>query len=347
MKKLNLLLLLTFIVSFSYSQSPSRNSLFIPDIPGYVTLKCDLHMHTVFSDGLVWPDVRIEEAFTEGLDAIAITDHIEYSPHKTDVPVNHSRPYEIASRYAQMAGIILIKGSEITRKMPPGHLNALFIEEPDSLVKDSYEDALLAAKAQGAVIFWNHPGWAPQAPDGIKWYDEHTALVDQNIIDGIEIVNTNEYYPEAFSWCVEQDLAILGNSDIHGTLDGFYRMHGVTHRPMTIVFAKDRSQEGIKEAILSKRSIVWFGDQVIGKEIFIAELVKASLEFHEAHYTAGETEFRKLTNKSCLGFVITADGNDYTLEPYSEIIVRLKTTVEPELKIHNFITEKGELALVL
>ena len=55
----------------------ARTPVNIPDIPGYVTLKCDFHIHTVFSDGLVWPTVRTEEAWRQGLDAIAITDHNE------------------------------------------------------------------------------------------------------------------------------------------------------------------------------------------------------------------------------------------------------------------------------
>jgi hypothetical protein len=53
-----------------------RHEIAIPDIPGYTILKCDLHMHTVFSDGVVWPTVRVEEAWEDGLDAIAITDHM-------------------------------------------------------------------------------------------------------------------------------------------------------------------------------------------------------------------------------------------------------------------------------
>ncbi|MCP5518674.1 MAG: hypothetical protein H7A45_15600 [Verrucomicrobiales bacterium] len=74
----------------------ARTPVNIPDIPGYLTLKCDLHIHTVFSDGSVWPDIRAEEAWREGLDAIAITDHIEYQPHKRDLPTAHNRSYEIA-----------------------------------------------------------------------------------------------------------------------------------------------------------------------------------------------------------------------------------------------------------
>jgi len=69
-----------------------------PDIMGYKTLKCDFHMHTVFSDGQVWPTTRVTEAVRQGLDAIAITDHIEYQPHKDDIPTNHGRPRLLAAR---------------------------------------------------------------------------------------------------------------------------------------------------------------------------------------------------------------------------------------------------------
>ena len=40
-----------------------RHEIHFPNLPGYQTLKCDLHMHTVFSDGEVWPTVRVREAW--------------------------------------------------------------------------------------------------------------------------------------------------------------------------------------------------------------------------------------------------------------------------------------------
>jgi hypothetical protein len=79
-----------------------------------MTLKCDLHTHIVFSDGLVWPTVRVEEAWREGLDAISITDHIKYQPHKHNIPTNFNRSYEIALAPAGERDILLIKGTEIT-----------------------------------------------------------------------------------------------------------------------------------------------------------------------------------------------------------------------------------------
>jgi len=68
-----------------------RKNVVIPNVGEYQVLKCDFHMHTVFSDGHVWPNVRNQETWQEGLDAYAITDHVEYTPHKDDVTVNYNR----------------------------------------------------------------------------------------------------------------------------------------------------------------------------------------------------------------------------------------------------------------
>lgn len=68
---------------------------------------------------------EVGEAWRDGLDAISITDHIEYQPHKQYIPTDHSAAWKIAEPTAANYNIILVKGSEITRKMPPGHFNAL------------------------------------------------------------------------------------------------------------------------------------------------------------------------------------------------------------------------------
>ncbi|MHC4570194.1 MAG: PHP domain-containing protein [Planctomycetota bacterium] len=83
-------------------------------------------MHTVFSDGQVWPTTRVAEAVREGLDAIAITDHIEYQPHKDDIPTNHGRSNQIAEGAAKKSNLLFPLAAEITRSTPPGHFNALF-----------------------------------------------------------------------------------------------------------------------------------------------------------------------------------------------------------------------------
>ena len=154
-----------------------RFILRVPDINGYKVVKCDFHSHTVFSDGLVWPTFRVGEAWADGLDALAITDHIEYQPFENDINNDHNRSYELAKKAAQSAGIILIKGAEITKDMPPGHFNALFLQNAALLDKEDWRQAIAAAHEQGAFIIRNHPGWRGQEKDGIgKWYDEHEEL---------------------------------------------------------------------------------------------------------------------------------------------------------------------------
>src|SRR5450759_218390 len=106
MKKLIFIsLFIVFTGSFVFGQ---RKIVNLPDIPGYVTLKCDFHMHTVFSDGNVWPTVRIDEALRDGLDAIAITDHLEYTPKKDFIPVDFNAAWKIGEGYARERNLILI-----------------------------------------------------------------------------------------------------------------------------------------------------------------------------------------------------------------------------------------------
>ena len=106
----------------------TRNELRLPDIAGYETLTGDFHIHTVFSDGKVWPDVRVNEAWRDGLDVIAVTDHLEYRPHGKKIEGDLNEPYRIAAKRGEQLGILVIPGCEITRQKPVGHINALFIE---------------------------------------------------------------------------------------------------------------------------------------------------------------------------------------------------------------------------
>lgn len=113
-----------------------RRPVRFPDIPGFVTLVCNFHLHTVFSGGTVWPRVRVEEAWREGLDAIAMTEQLEARHHRAEVSGSSNTSFEKAAGRAQELGIILIRGDVITRSMPPGHFNAIFVKDADALAVD-------------------------------------------------------------------------------------------------------------------------------------------------------------------------------------------------------------------
>ena len=260
----------------AFAQNRARTELQFPDLPGYVTLKCDLHMHTVFSDGAVWPTVRVEEAWRDGLDAIAITDHVEYQPNHADVSTNYGRSHEIARVAAEPLGIIVIRAAEITRGEPPGHLNALFLKTIDPLNQTNDEAAVKAAADQGAFIFWNHPGWKQPERKSV-WYAAQGEFYDQGWLKGLEVVNGGDYDPIAHQWCVDKKLAMLANSDVHNPIGMIYDSSEEGHRPVTLVFATERSEEAIKEALFARRSVLYAGRQLIGEEQFLKPLFDGAL----------------------------------------------------------------------
>ncbi|SET28221.1 hypothetical protein SAMN05444285_10974 [Draconibacterium orientale] len=300
MKKFGFIIVL-LVVSSGLLYAQSRRIINIPNISGYQTLKCDLHMHTVFSDGTVWPTVRIEEAWNEGLDAISITDHIEYRPHSIDVVADHNRSYDLAKPLADQSDILLIKGAEITRSMPPGHFNALFITNANLLELDDVQDAVKEARDQGAFLMWNHPCWDAQQPDSVLWWDEHSYFFENDMLHGIEVYNW-EFCPEALDWANEKMLTMLGNSDVHGPMDV-----NDGHRPLTLVFAKSRTIGGIKEALFDGRTAVYFDNTIVGRSEFLEPLFFQSLEFKKTPL--------KLKNKESKVVKITNNSDvDYELE---------------------------------
>jgi len=259
----------------------AQRNVEIPDIPGYRTLKCDFHVHTVFSDGLVWPTVRVQEAVREGLDAISLTEHIEYRPHHSsgDMASTHDRSYDIAAPVAERSDVLLIRGSEITRPMAPGHSNAIFLSDSDPLAADEWRDSYAEAKRQNAFIFWNHPGWQSQQPHETLWWPEHTELEKGGMMHGIEVANGRSYYPEAHQWCIDKGLTMIGASDIHAPIQADYAPD--RHRTITLVFAPERSIEGIRQALDARRTLVYFEDLLIGDAALLKSLFESCVEIVE------------------------------------------------------------------
>jgi hypothetical protein len=289
---LSILLVNLLFAAFAFGQS--RREINFPDILGYKTLKCDLHMHTVFSDGSVWPPVRVDEAWREGLDAISITDHIEYQPHKDDVPTNHGRSHQIAESRARERNMLLIKGAEFTRETPPGHFNAVFINDANALAVEDLLDGVKIANKQGAFVFWNHPGWQPEHKG---WFDFHTTLYENKLMHGIEVVNGDSYYPEAHQWCLEKNLTMMGNTDVHQPFTLLETSPG-NHRSMTLVFARERSIDAVKEALVEGRTTVWFEDQLIGRKKYLDAIFKESVAIGKPYNKYRDTIWVEIKNNS-------------------------------------------------
>lgn len=367
-------LLLLVIISINYSAIYGQKTekytrkIFFPEIDGYKTLLTDFHQHTVFSDGSVWPTIRVEEAIKDGLDAISLTEHLEYQPYSKDIPnPDRNRAYNIAKSFAENKNksldrkLIVINGQEITRSMPPGHINAIFLNDANKLLhpKDSLK-GILAANKQDAFVFWNHPAWPAQRSDGIAKLDEfHKYLIEKKLLHGIEVVNELYYSEEALRLALENDLTIMGTSDIHGLVDWLFKVpddnessNGTLpgHRPVTIIFSKDKSEDGIKDALFAGKTAVFYNELLIGKEENLKPLVEKCLVINnindlELGYSEdGKSTIKKveIKNVSDAPFILK-NLNSFTFETNSDIInimpnsihsISVKTKGEPlnELK---------------
>ena len=333
-RSLIFLFLVLPVAGFSQVHSHALGRKFkFPDIPGYKTLKCDFHQHTVFSDGSVWPDIRVAEALMDGLDAISLTEHLEYQPHKDDIPhPDRNRSYDIAIKEAGAHDLVIVKGSEITRKMPPGHNNAIFLSDPNKLLVSDSIQVFREAKKQGAFTFWNHPNWTPQRKDGMATLtDVHKLLIREKLLDGIEVVNDQTFSVEALQIALDNNLTIMGNSDIHKLVDWDFKVPEGGHRPITLVFAKERTAESIKDALMNRRTVAVFKDLLIGRNEFLIPLIENSLKVSSAKYIGKYNvlgvEIENLSGTA----IILQNQSKYTLHNNNDLVTLKageKTTVE-------------------
>ena len=365
-------------------------SIDFPDPEGYVTLVADLHTHTVFSDGDVWPTIRIEEARKDGIDVISFTEHLEYQPHIEDIPhPDRNRSFELGQLAVSNSDLMVIRGAEITRQInddlkAPGHINAVFIQDANKLYRydasrkeealaqfrpqatihspaEEYnaiarlwpaEQAMQEANAQSAFVFWNHPAWFAQRPDGIATLENiHKQFIADGLLHGIEVVNMHWFSEAALQIALDNNLTILGTSDVHQLIDWDYEPHHGGHRPVTLILAETNTEASVKEALFARRTVVWFNDLLIGEERNVAPLLKASLTIASASYTPDttilEVTFRNVSDATFqlknLSSYTFAEDDDYLVIPqHSETMIPVNVidrlaTVELEFEVLNAI----------
>ena len=353
MKNINILLLFLFSVDiFSVGEVFVINDykdmdriINFPNTEKYKVIVADLHTHSVFSDGAVWPNVRVEEAVRDGIDLLAITEHLEYQPHIDDIPhPDRNRSFDIAEDIAKNKDLTVINGAEITRMFPPGHINAIFIEDANKLIYldetkiseakeilkevpeeslTNYEDlswledaalaslwpvksALIEARNQNAFTFWNHPAWSSEEFIGQPMLREiHKEFFRDNLLHGIEVANGDGYSEEAFRIALEYGLTVIGTSDVHGLIDWDYPSSIGAHRPVTLILSESNSSDAIKSSLFSGKTVVWFKNNLIGLENNILELTNSYLKAKKVEILENSDIARvEIENVSDMRFII-------------------------------------------
>jgi len=353
MKKINILLLFLFSIDiFSVGEvfvindyKDMERIINFPNTEKYKVIVADLHTHSVFSDGAVWPNVRVEEAVRDGIDLLAVTEHLEYQPHIDDIPhPDRNRSFDIAEEIAKNKDLTVINGAEITRMFPPGHINAIFIQDANKLIYldeakiseakeilkevpeeslTNYEDlswledaalaslwpvksALIEARNQNAFTFWNHPAWSSEEFIGQPMLREiHKEFFRDNLLHGIEVANGDGYSEEAFRIALEYGLTVLGTSDVHGLIDWDYPSSIGAHRPVTLILSESNSSDAIKSSLFSGKTVVWFKNNLIGLENNILELTNSYLKAKKVEILENSDIARvEIDNVSDVRFII-------------------------------------------
>jgi hypothetical protein len=321
--------------------SSTRSLQFPKTSSGAVPLAVDLHTHSVFSDGDVWPSVRVWEARKDALFALAVTEHLEYQPHKQDIPhPDRNRSFQVAKEASAGKNVasdnpLIINGAEITRSMPPGHVNAVFLTDANTLLKDAPEAAIKSANDQGAFVFWNHPYWVAQRPNGVaQLTDMHRKLIKDGQLHGIEVANALDYSTEAFQIALDNNLVVIGTSDIHGLIDYEYDIANGQHRTSTLVLAKEASEAALREALFAGRTVAYFKHTLIGRQAHVRDVVAGALKLKKGEYVDKDSTVLhiELANAAPTPLTLRLVGGGSFYDATNLVIVPARKSLKLQLK---------------
>ena len=323
-----------------------RKEIILPQVNGYTVLKADLHTHTIFSDGRVAPNYRASEAWQDGLDVMAVTEHLEnrscenwmveytqkYNGGKHKAAINNNigskpldkngimvdlnYPVEMAKKEGAIHGLLIIPGIEITRNgARVGHFNALFTTDNNAIHDPDPVQAVRNAKAQGALVMHNHPGWRRT---NLVPTETEATLYAEGLVDGIEVVNTDEFYPAIIDRARENNYFIAANSDIHGSTALDFRLQGYD-RPMTLIFAKEKTLESIREAFEARRTLAYGFNTLSGDEQLLKDFFAAGMKVSIIR-TSSRSVHLAVTNMTSIPYLLTRAGeNIKRLQPFHTV----------------------------
>ena len=359
-----------------YNYPAFRTEIILPQVKGYNIYKGDFHVHTIYSDGEVTPRERVREAWYDGLDIIAITDHLEirtyekfmlkalqpYSKdgqpfvyanagagNKTDkdAPMlcNLNAGYEEALGYIEKEElpIMVIRGTEIWRKPSEiGEYNAIFLKDINAICDKDLFECFRRAKEQGAFIIHNHPGWRRNTMDKSE---AQVQAYGEKWVDAIEVVNGKTLYPQMIDRCIDEKLTITASTDMHRTSAQYYPRGGEIFRTMTFILAKECTEKAIREALEKRRTIGYAANNLIGEEVWLKEFLNAAVkcELISVNEEKGHRVFQ-LTNNCSVPFVLRRGKTIYRLNPFMSLRVNFGKNKEtgvfynPEFVIDNMWT---------
>ena len=359
-----------------YDKRVPRTEIILPQIKGYNLYKGDFHVHTIYSDGDVTPRERVREAWYDGLDIIAITDHLEIRTYEKfmlkalqpyskdgqpfvyasagagnkkdqDAPMlcNLNAGYEEALHYIEREEIpiLAIRGTEIWRKPSEiGEYNAIFLKDINAICDKDLFECFRRVKEQGGFIIHNHPGWRRKTMDKSE---AQVRAYGEGWVDAIEVINGTTLYPKMMDRCVDEKLTITASTDVHRPSSQVWARDCGIFRTMTFIMAKECTEKAIREALEKRRTIGYSANNLIGEEVWLKEFLNEAVDCKLVlvNEKKGHRVFQ-LTNNCSIPFILRRGSLVYTLKPFESLRVNISQNKDtgiyykPEFVVDNMWT---------
>ena len=135
---------------------------------------------------------------------------------------------------------------------------------------------------------------------------------------GVEIANGGRFYENALRLALKHNLTLIGTSDVHNLIDWDYQPETGGHRPVTLAFAAEKSNEAAKEALFSRRTVVWWQNTLIGRPPELNALLQASLKATNPVWKGSRLQIT-LINDSDATFQLR-NLSDYSVRTHGPVI---------------------------
>ncbi len=245
-------LIVAAMIAAAFANTPHRAAT---TAEGYYILAADFHVHSFPGD---WATLAPWDEFLEArrahLDVIALTSHNHIWAGKLGLWIAHA-----------LDGPIVLAGEEIVGPLPHYHMLAVGIHSTVDWRK-SAEDAIDDIHAQGGVAIAAHPV--------AEYWPSYDFSALQRL-DGAEVLHPAAY--ESDRWASELRefysrgaFAAVGDSD--------YRGLGAAGICRTYVFARERNEKGVLDAIRARHTVVYDRGRYYGD----SQLIQLMQQAHPA-----------------------------------------------------------------
>ena len=128
---------------------------------------------------------------------------------------------------------------------------------------------------------------------------------------------------------------MASNTDVHGSIAEEYSLQGL-QRNMTLIFAKDKSLESLREALEAHRTLAYACGSLAGDEQLLKDLFMASISVTTIQEQANGNRKVAITNNSSVQYYLRiGNANPIYFNPFSTITATIAKDGVVKISVEN------------